>query len=100
MTEVVYSITVLGCNNFFPYEDKTLCVAWKAKKQKGETAAATVRHNNADLKSVFRVDAKLKPARKKEGEYERCRFCSVLFCFFPLSFSFSLALVLTASFES
>ena len=60
-----YRIGVLSCNNFFPYEEQTLLIAWKAgKKIKGETSAATVKHNNADIKSSFQFQAKLKPARK------------------------------------
>ncbi len=69
-----YKITVVSLLNFFPLEDKSLCVVWKERKLKlsGSTPAATVKNNNADVKTVFELAETLAPPKKKgDGTFAR-----------------------------
>jgi hypothetical protein len=69
-----YKITVVSLLNFFPLEDKSLCVVWKDRKLKlsGSTTAATVKNNNADVKTVFELAQTLSPPKKKgDGTFAR-----------------------------
>ncbi len=68
-----FKVTIVSLINFFPLEEKTLCVVWKRKqtKQGGSTVSSVVKNNNADVKTVVELQEVLAPpssSSKKKNE--------------------------------
>jgi hypothetical protein len=66
----VFKVSIVSLINFFPLEEKTLCVVWKRKqtKQGGSTVSSVVKNNNADVKTVIELQETLTAPSKKKGE--------------------------------
>jgi hypothetical protein len=65
----VFKVSIVSLINFFPLEEKTLCVVWKRKqtKQGGSTVSSVVKNNNADVKTVIELQETLTaPSKKRE----------------------------------